>query len=83
MGDFENKVYDFASFVFSKIGIDIRAEETYLDDYDLDRIYIDVCGKSYFIRMWNIDNEGIRYSLCEDKGYSREEVYYDYYPFPN
>lgn len=81
MGDFEDKVFKFTRFVFSKIGIDISAEEAYPDDYDLDRIYIDVCGKSYIIRMWNVNDEGIRYSLYEDKGYSGEEVYYGYYPF--
>ena len=82
MGDFEDKVFEFTCFVFSKIGIDISEEEAYPDDYDLDRIYIDVCGKSYIIRMWNVDDEGIRYSLYEeDEDYSVEEVYYGYYPF--
>jgi hypothetical protein len=51
-----------------------------IDDYDLDRIYLDLDGTSYTIRMWNIEDFGNKvqtlYTLYLDMW--NEEEHYGY-----
>ena len=52
--------------------------EAIINDCDLDRCYLIIDGKMYDIRMWNIDETGIRYSVFEIEENSGNELYYGF-----
>ena len=58
--NFVNNVLDYASIYYSDI---------YILDSDLDRIElaIDSEWNNYTIRMWNIDDDGIRFTLYKHR----------------
>ena len=56
----------------------IGYNEAIIKDYDLDRCYLIIDGKKYDIRMWNIDDTGVRYSVFEILENSGNELYYGF-----
>ena len=56
----------------------IDYKEAIIDDYDLDRCYLKIDGKEYDIRMWNIDDTGVRYSVLEITGDCGKELYHGF-----
>lgn len=56
----------------------IDYNEAIIKDYDLDRCYLIIDCKMYDIRMWNIDDTGISYSVFEIEENSGNELYYGF-----
>lgn len=49
-------ISDLAEFILTN-------KEFTINDWDLDRVYLDVAGDEYDIRMWNITDVDIRWTL--------------------
>lgn len=77
----EKKLEAFVQHVLSRTDID--AKTVTILDFDLDRVFlaIDSTENNYAIRTWNIDENGIVYTLYK---YEPEvEIILDgFYPFP-
>ena len=64
----------------------IKYDKYEIADWDLDNIWLDINDKEYSIRTWNINEDGIRFTLFvdvkdSDKTSHGEELYYGYYNF--
>ena len=55
------KFREFAKAAVDKAGIKYKVFAVV--DHDLDRIWLELDGIDYTIRMWSITNEAIRYSI--------------------
>ena len=75
------EVIAFVEYVMCAAGID-NSTVTVLD-FDLDRVYlaVDSTENNYTIRMWNIGEDGIRYSLYKDGDITEEILKSQYYLF--
>lgn len=75
------EVIDFVNYVMCAAGID--STKVSILDYDLDRVYLAVNSteNNYTIRMWNIGENGIRYSLYKDGDITEEVLKSQYYQF--
>lgn len=75
------EVNAFVEYVMYAAGIDNRTVTVL--DFDLDRVYLAVDSKenNYTIRMWNIGEDGIRYSLFKDGDITEEVLKSQYYLF--
>ena len=75
------EVSAFVEYVMRAAGIDNRTVTVL--DFDLDRVYLAVNSteNNYTIRMWNIDESGIRYSLFKDGDITEEVIRSQYYQF--
>ena len=69
-------IVNFVEKVFEQSGT--TYEEVIIKDYDLDRIYLLVDGKTYCIRTWDINEKGIRYSLFKELKNYGEELYHSF-----
>lgn len=56
-------IEDLVNEAFRGIG---EGKEYVITDWDLDRVYVEMEGQSYSIRMWNIDEYEIRWTLFVD-----------------
>ncbi|HZH61740.1 MAG TPA: hypothetical protein VEY70_19640 [Metabacillus sp.] len=57
----------------------LNGQNYIIEDWDLDRVYIKVDDQDYIIRMWNITEDDIRWTLFidvpdEDGGSHGEEI---------
>ena len=75
------EVIEFVGYVMAAANIDRKAVS--ILDYDLDRVYlaVDSTENNYTIRMWNIGENGIRYSLFKDGDTTEEVIRSQYYQF--
>ena len=75
------EVIAFVEYVMCAAGID-NSTVTVLD-FDLDRVYlaVDSTENNYTIRMWNIGEDGICYSLYKDGDITEEILKSQYYLF--
>ena len=75
------EVIAFVEYVMCAAGIDNRTVTVL--DFDLDRVYlaVDSTENNYTIRMWNIGEDGIRYSLFKDGDITEEVLKSQYYLF--
>ena len=75
------EVIEFVEYVMEIASIDRRTVS--ILDFDLDRVYLAVNSteNNYTIRMWNIDESGIRYSLFKDGDITEEVIRSQYYQF--
>lgn len=75
------EVIKFVEYVMEVANIDNR--KVSILDFDLDRVYlaIDSAENNYIIRMWNINDSGIRYSLYKDGDTVEEILISQYYHF--
>ena len=71
-----SNVLKFAEFALEKAKV--KYNQGVCQDYDLDRVYLDIDGKEYDIRTWNINEKGIRYSVFDCSGDSSIELYHGY-----
>lgn len=71
-----SNVLSFAELALDKAKV--KYSQGVCRDYDLDRVYLDIDGKDYNIRMWNIDENGIRFSVFDCSGDSGDELYHGY-----
>jgi len=76
------EIIDFVKYVVSEANID--NDNITILDFDLDRVYLAVDSKenNYTIRMWNISEYGIRFSLYKDGEIAEEIIKSKYYNFP-
>ena len=67
-----NKVRKFVKAVLEKAGI----KYTYYGvvDYDLRRIWLDVDNTEYTIRIWNVTEDSIEYTLFRHDGDKAVEI---------
>ena len=79
--------FDDKEFVEKVLEIaEIKYDKYEIADWDLDNIWLDIDDKEYSIRTWNINKDGIRFTLFvdvkdSDKTSHGEELYYGYYNF--
>ena len=75
------EVIEFVEYVMEIASIDRRTVS--ILDFDLDRVYLAVNSteNNYTIRMLNIDESGIRYSLFKDGDITEEVIRSQYYQF--
>lgn len=75
------EVSAFVEYVMRAAGIDNRTVTVL--DFDLDRVYlaVDSTENNYTIRMWNIAEDGIRYSLYKTGDITEEILKSQYYLF--
>ena len=55
------KIRQFAKSVVDKAGIKYKVFA--IVDHDLDRVWLELDGIDYTIRMWSVTEESIRYSI--------------------
>lgn len=72
------KILEFVEYVKNTSAL--KGKNVDLIFFDLDRVYlaVDSTENNYNIRMWNINEKGIRYSLFKD---SEEIIKSNYYEF--
>ena len=88
MTKFEKVMKPFVGFVLSNTDLDYDNYQINWDAFDGRRIYLALDGGeySYFIRTWNITNEGIDFTLFDDSGAEARDIlhgYYHYKPLPS
>lgn len=86
MTTIQKKLHAFVDAVLSMSDLDYNSFNTNdLNDFDGRRIFISLDNEkifSYFIRTWNISENGIRFTLFKEIDNTCKEVFNGYYPFP-
>lgn len=76
------EIIDFVKYVVCEANID--TDNISILDFDLDRVYLAIDSKenNYTIRMWNISEYDIRFSLYKNGEITEEIIKSKYYEFP-
>lgn len=76
------QVKEFVDYVLCAANVKYTNVE--IIDFDCDRVYlaIDSIENNYMIRMWNVNEYGIRYSLFEYGEVVKEIIESQYYEMP-
>lgn len=73
---FNANVVSFVEAVLEQANVNYH--EAICVDFDLDRIYLTIDNTPYTIRMWNIDDTGIRFSVYKDTKTDTVELYHGF-----
>ena len=71
-----SNIIRFTEIILEKAKLDY--DEAEILDFDLDRIYLKIDSERYSIRMWNIDEKGIIYSVFANSSGDWEELNHAY-----
>ena len=79
---YNENVNDFVCYCMNCIGQDKEEPIIDYDNYDLKRLNYIYQNKNYMIRLWNVKDGLVDFSIYEENGNSMNEIYHGLYLIP-